>query len=75
MKVLINDQNQLIKSLDLKALKLEEKVEEKNFTLKNLEDKVRRLESDQKLLSEQDDIRCKKNRQFRAIRLRRMSLF
>ena len=34
LKVLTNDQNQLIKSLDLKVLKLEEKVEENNFTIK-----------------------------------------
>ena len=46
LKVLINDQNQLIKFLDLEVLKLEEKVEENNFTIKNLEDKVRRLEGD-----------------------------
>ena len=48
LKVLINDQNQLIKSLHLKVLKLEEKVEENNFTIKNLEEKVRKLEGDQK---------------------------
>ena len=48
LKVLINDQNQFIKSLDLKVLKLEEKVEENNFTIKNLEEKVRKLEGDQK---------------------------
>ena len=60
MKVLINDQNHLIKSLDLKVLKLEEKVEENNFTIKNLEDKVRRLEGDHKFLNEQDDLRCRK---------------
>ena len=60
MKVLINDQNQLIKSLDLKVLKLEEKVEENNFTIKNLEEKVRKLEDDQKFLNEQDDLRCRK---------------
>ena len=47
LKFLINDQNQLIKSLDLKVIKLEEKVEENSFTIKNLEDKVMRLESDQ----------------------------
>ena len=40
LKVLINDQNQLLISLDLKVLKLEEKVEEKNFTIKHLADKV-----------------------------------
>ena len=34
LEVLINDQNQLIKSLDLKVLKLEEKVEENNFIIK-----------------------------------------
>ena len=51
LKVLINDQNQLIKFLDLEVLKLEEKVEENNFTIKNLEDKVRRLEGDQKFLN------------------------
>ena len=33
--ILVNDQNQLIKSLDLKVLKLEEKVKE-SFTIKNL---------------------------------------
>ena len=31
LKVLINDKNQLIKSLDLKVLKLKEKVKEKNL--------------------------------------------
>ena len=36
LKVLINYQSQLIKSLNLKVLKLEEKVEEKCFTIKNL---------------------------------------
>ena len=60
MKVLINDQNHLIKSLNLKVLKLEEKVEENNFTIKNLEDKVWRLEGDHKFLNEQDDLRCRK---------------
>ena len=44
LKVLVNDQNQLIKSLDLKVLKVEEIVEENNFTIKNLEDKVKKLE-------------------------------
>ena len=48
LKVLMNDQKQLIKSLDLKVRKLEEKVEENNFTIKNLEDKVRMLEGEQK---------------------------
>ena len=48
LKVLMNDQNQLMKSLDLKVRKLEEKVEENNFTIKNLEDKVRMLEGEQK---------------------------
>ena len=43
LKVSINDQNQLIKSLDSKVFKLEGKVEENNFKMKNLEDKVRRL--------------------------------
>ena len=60
LKVLINDQNQLIRSLDLKVLKLEEKVEENNFTIKNLEEKVSKLEGDQKFLNEQDDLRCRK---------------
>ena len=36
LKALINDQNQLIKSLDLKVLRLEEKVEENNFTTKKV---------------------------------------
>ena len=36
LKVLINYQSQLIKSLNLKVLKLEEKVEENCFTIKNL---------------------------------------
>ena len=40
MKVLINNQNQLIKSLDLGVLRLEEKVEENNFTIKNLKYKA-----------------------------------
>ena len=31
----MNDQNHLINSLDLKVLKLEEKIEENNFTIKN----------------------------------------
>ena len=57
--ILVNDQNQLIKSLDLKVLKLEEKVKE-SFTIKNLQDKVRRLEGDQKFLNKQDDLRCRK---------------
>ena len=60
LKVLINDQNQLIKSLDLKVLKLEEKFVENNFTIKNLAEKVRRLEGDQKFLNEQDNLRCRK---------------
>ena len=50
----------LIKSLDLKVLKLEEKVEENSFTIKNLEGKVRRLEGQQKFLNEQDDPRFRK---------------
>ena len=53
LKDLTNDQNQLIKSLDLKVLKLEEKVEEKNFIIKT-------LEGDQKFLNEQDDLLCRK---------------
>ena len=60
LKVLINDQNQLPISLDLKVLKLEEKVEEKNFTIKHLADKVMRLEGEQKFLNKQDDLRCSK---------------
>ena len=60
LKVFINDQNQLIKSLNLKVLKLEEKVEENNFIIKKLEDKVRRLEGDQKFLNKQDDLQCRK---------------
>ena len=60
LKVLINDQNQLLISLDLKVLKLEEKVEEKNFTIKHLADKVMRLEGEQKFLNKQDDLRCSK---------------
>ena len=36
LKALINDQNQLIKSLDLKVLRLEEKVKENNFTTKKV---------------------------------------
>ena len=44
------------KSLDLKVLKLEEKVEENKFTTKTLEDKVGRLEGEQKFLNEQDDL-------------------
>ena len=51
---LINNQNQLIKSLDLKVLKSEEKVTENNSTIKHLEDKVRSLKDEQKFLSEQD---------------------
>ena len=60
LKVLINDQNQLLISLDLEVLKLEEKVEEKNFTIKHLADKVMRLEGEQKFLNKQDDLRCSK---------------
>ena len=60
LKVFVNDQNQLIKSLNLKVLKLEEKVEENNFTIKKSEDKVRRLEGDQKFLNKQDDLQCRK---------------
>ena len=60
LKVLINDQNQLLISLNLKVLKLEEKVEEKNFTIKHLADKVMRLEGEQKFLNKQDDLRCSK---------------
>ena len=60
LKVLINNQNQLIISLDLKVPKLEQKVKENNFTRKNLEDKVRSLEGDQKFLNKQDDVRCRK---------------
>ena len=60
LKVLINDQNQLLIYLDLKVLKLEEKVEEKNFTIKHLADKVMRLEGEQKFLNKQDDLRCSK---------------
>ena len=50
----------MIKSLDLKVLKVEEKVEENNFTIKILEDKGRRLEGEQKFLNEQDDLQCRK---------------
>ena len=60
LEVLINDQNQLIKSLDLKVLKLEEKVEENNFIIKNLEEKVGKLEGDQKFLNDQDDFDAEK---------------
>ena len=60
LNVSINYQNHLIKSLDLKVPKLEEEVEENNLTLKNLEDKVRRLEGKQKFLNKQDDLRCRK---------------
>ena len=51
---LINNQNQLIKSLDLKVLKSEEKVTENNSTIKHLEDKVKSLKDEQKFLNEQD---------------------
>ena len=54
LKFLINDENQLIKSLDLKVLKSEEKVTENNSTIKHLEDKVRSLKDEQKFLNEQD---------------------
>ena len=47
-------------NLDLKVLKLEEQVEENNFTTKNSEGKVRRLEGEQKFLNKQDDLRCRK---------------
>ena len=56
LKVLINDQNQLIKSLDSKVFKLEGKVEENNFKMKSLADKVRRLEGKQKVLNKQNDL-------------------
>ena len=56
LKVSINDQNQLIKSLDSKVFKLEGKVEENNFKMKSLADKVRRLEGKQKVLNKQNDI-------------------
>ena len=49
----------LIISLSLKVLK-SEKIEGNIFTIKNLEDKVRRLEGEQKFLYEQDDLRCRK---------------
>ena len=60
LEVLINDQNQLIKSLDLKVLKLEEKVEENDFIIKNLEENVGKLEGDQKFLNDQDDFDAEK---------------
>ena len=60
LKVLINDQNHLIKSLVLKVIKLKEKVEENNLTIKNLKNKVRRLEGEKYFLNEQDDLRCRK---------------
>ena len=44
----------------MKVLKLEEKVEENKFTTKTLEDKVGRLEGEQKFLNEQDDLWCRK---------------
>ena len=56
LKVLINDQNQLIKSLDSKVFKLKGKVEENNFKMKNLEDKVKRLEGKQKVLNKQNGL-------------------
>ena len=51
LKVLINDQNHLIKSLVLKVIKLKEKVEENNPTIKNLKNKVRRLEGEKYFLN------------------------
>ena len=60
LKVLINDQNHLIKSLVLKVIKLKEKVKENNLTIKNLKNKVRRLEGEKYFLNEQDDLRCRK---------------
>ena len=60
LEVLITDQNQLIKSLDLKVLKLEEKVEENDFIIKNLEENVGKLEGDQKFLNDQDDFDAEK---------------
>ena len=42
LKVLINDQNQWIKSLHLKVVKLEEKVKETNLQIKLLGSKVNR---------------------------------
>ena len=51
LKVLINDQNHLIKSLVLKVIKLKEKVEENNLTIKNLKNKVRRLEGEKYFLN------------------------
>ena len=56
LKVSINDQNQLIKSLDSEVFKLQGKVEENNFKMKSLADIVRRLEGKQKVLNKQNDL-------------------
>ena len=40
-----NDQSQFIKTLTLRALKLEKKVEKTNVKNKNLENRVKRLEA------------------------------
>ena len=45
LKLFRNAQNQLIKSFEFKVFKSEEKVEENNFTTKNLEKKVKMIEA------------------------------
>ena len=59
MKVLINDQNRWLYPWVWKFSN-QKKIEGNIFTIKNLEDKVRRLEGEQKFLYEQDDLRCRK---------------
>ena len=51
---------QLMKSLHSKVLKLEEKLEQSNFSKRNLEVKFRRLEDKQKSMNEQNHLWCKK---------------
>ena len=54
----------MIKTVDhipeFESSQIRKKIEGNIFTIKNLEDKVRRLEGEQKFLYEQDDLRCRK---------------
>ena len=54
----------MIKTVDyipeFESSQIRKKIEGNIFTIKNLEDKVRRLEGEQKFLYEPDDLRCRK---------------
>ena len=54
----------MIKTVDyipeFESSQIRKKIEGNIFMIKNLEDKVRRLEGEQKFLCEQDDLRCRK---------------